>query len=1173
MGVVYEAHDARRRGSLALKTLSRLDAGNVYRLKNEFRSLAEVSHPNLCRLYELFGEGGQWFFTMELVKGERFDSWLRSGDKLDQVRLRAALPQLCAGIAAIHAAGKLHRDLKPSNVLVTQDGRVVVLDFGLAVDPELGGVGQTVMDESVSGTPAYMAPEQAAGLPATAASDFYAVGVMLFEALTGKLPFEGRAHEMLVDKQRNDPPSVSASFPRLPSDLAALCDALLLREPAGRPDGEALRAKLGGVLRADSTEPRHSVMPERELLLGRDAELTQLRAAYEATLTGKPVVMFVTGESGMGKSALVTRFLDELRARDEAAVLAGRCHERESVPFKGIDSVVDDLSRFLRKLSATEASALMPREVYALARIFPVLGRIDAVVQAPKKDIVDLQELRQRAFAAFGELLARIRDRRPLVVHIDDAQWLDRDAVTCLGTLLGHYEPVAALFVLSHRSEGAASNALLGQVRKLALDSPRLEMRELSVSALPSAAALELARRLLGAQRAALAAELVLEAGGSPFFLRELSRQAQRSNGAAGLTLHEAVLAHAQSLPLAARHLLEVLAVAGRALPVALALEAAGASHEHIDTLHVERLLRSDRSGQERSLECYHDKIRESVVRGLSAEQQHTIHASLLAVLVEQKTADPEHLALHAEGAGDREAAARYALRAAAAASELMAFEQAVLLYSRALDLAEHGAAARRELLTKLGEAMANAGRGADAARAYLEAAAGADEDRALEWKRRAAEQLLISGHIDDGTALLVEVLRAVGLSLPRGPKAASFARIWERARLRLRGLSIRERKDELPVAQRRELDVLWTAIRGLQNMHSSAALRCRYVRLALNSGLAEHAANALAAEALGVSTAGGMSVKPISDALLDSAETVALASGRPNALAIVQLTRGAAAYRQGDLTACKAHCTQALETLREQCTGVAFELGRAHSFLQKACALLGDFAPAAELAALIDEAWQRGDSFTATVLTGSSSMARLVRGDTEGVQRHLEQARRQWRRPREYSAPDWDLLEAEILRAVYSNEPRDGLERLHADIPALMEAHAPSPVMLEMLRALRAGLALSAARERGADIRALRAAARSDASALARIRTRSARRHCRLIDAGLGIDEGRSQQAIAHLRAAGTKNPGVQRRLGQLLGGDEGVMLVAQADVALRAMGAVDLEATTRLFVLGMVP
>lgn len=153
MGVVYEAFDAVRRDKVALKTMTRLEAGDVYRLKNEFRALAGVAQPNLVRLHELCADGELWYLTMELVAGERFDRWVRprkgTSDRhgtLDEARLRSALPALVEVIAAIHAAGQLHRDLKPSNVLVTPEGRVVVLDFGLAIAPEVGSIGQTVAD-------------------------------------------------------------------------------------------------------------------------------------------------------------------------------------------------------------------------------------------------------------------------------------------------------------------------------------------------------------------------------------------------------------------------------------------------------------------------------------------------------------------------------------------------------------------------------------------------------------------------------------------------------------------------------------------------------------------------------------------------------------------------------------------------------------------------------------------------------------------------------------------------------------------------------------------------------------------------------------------------------------------------------------------------------------------
>jgi predicted ATPase len=145
----------------------------------------------------------------------------------------------------------------------------------------------------------------------------------------------------------------------------------------------------------------------------------------------------------MGKSALVAHFLDDLRADGAAAVLAGRCYERESVPFKAFDSIVDDLSRFLRRLRREEAAELMPREVYALARLFPVLDRVESVAAAPKKDVPDVQELQQRAFAAFGELLGRVRDRRPLVLFIDDLQWACRDSTVFMVYLLTMRRPAA----------------------------------------------------------------------------------------------------------------------------------------------------------------------------------------------------------------------------------------------------------------------------------------------------------------------------------------------------------------------------------------------------------------------------------------------------------------------------------------------------------------------------------------------------------------------------------------------------------------------------------------------------------------------------------------------------------------------------------------------------------
>ena len=188
MGVVYDVYDALRHEAVALKTLRRGGAADLFRLKQEFRVLADVTHPNLVCLYELFVDDEQCFFTMELVDGVNFVDYARGTDGGEHVpdRLVDSLQQLIEGVSAVHRRGKLHRDIKPSNVLVTRDGRVVVLDFGLTA--ELAALRSD--ERSLrGGTPAYISPEEASGAMPTEASDWYAVGATFYEALTGTVPF------------------------------------------------------------------------------------------------------------------------------------------------------------------------------------------------------------------------------------------------------------------------------------------------------------------------------------------------------------------------------------------------------------------------------------------------------------------------------------------------------------------------------------------------------------------------------------------------------------------------------------------------------------------------------------------------------------------------------------------------------------------------------------------------------------------------------------------------------------------------------------------------------------------------------------------------------------------------------------------------------------------------
>ncbi|HEY3499828.1 MAG TPA: protein kinase [Polyangiaceae bacterium] len=1175
MGVVYEAFDAERRGRVALKTLNRVDAASIYRLKNEFRALADVSHPNLVRLHELFADERAWFFTMDLVDGQPFDRFVEverdagagagPGEAPWLGRLREAMTELVAAVSAIHRAGKLHRDLKPGNVMVRSDGRVVVLDFGLAADPELGGIGQTVLDGRLAGTPLYMAPEQAAGREATPASDWYALGVLLFESLTGRVPFDGFVGEVLVAKQTSEAPRVAELAPGVPEDLSTLCNELLARDPLRRPDAEALRRRLGS---APVPSTRFSSAPPAKNpdLEGRDAELAALREAYRASLEGgQPVVLMLEGESGIGKSTLMAAFLDELRHDTPAVVLHGRCYERETMPFKAFDAVVDELSRYLRRLAPEDAAALTPREAWALTRLFPVLGRIRAFAVAPGREGAEPHELRRRGFVALGEVLGRLRDRAPLVLYIDDLHWTDHESVTLLLHLLRQGDAPALLFV-GGRRDGKCE--LLDPLYDRLPSDIRLDFRRLRLGPLAG----EVALRIAGSNAPPA---IVEEARGNPFLLRELAlRGRDRGTGSAGVasgaSLTEILLARCRAQPEESQRLLRAVALSGGSVPLEVVRLAAGVEPRALDTLRDGQLVRQGaRVGE---VECYHDKIREALAASLSNDEARALHRDLARAWEAANRADPEQLSLHYEGAGERQRAAELAAEAAERAREVFGFERVVELLTRALELGSFDLATTQRLRVARADALALSGRSRDAAEACVAAMQGAGALEATDLARRAGGFYLQGGWLEEAIPLVNRGLEPHALKLPLTERGALAALAWERARVRVRGHTPRTgRRDETAVRRFEAAEAIAFALPRQEPLRY-AALASHLFRIALDSADAALVAKGLALEAWTQQLLG----TPYAElrAFAEKAQIYCDRDGDPRAQFWLALNVGNAELQRHPAAALE-HFERANEILvTHPHPSISFLTPIvAWSVLNVQC-LRGFFRSSArEVPALLDDVWAGDDRGVAPFLAGGpGAIARVASGDIVSLRADLERARDGWRKDY-FTWQDIMLTQGSLaleLHAGNAGRARDVVSALEQKLARSLARHAaPVRAYVEYLR-VWATLAHVRELAPGSERTRLLDAAATSLEFFRSIGALSAIWSAPL-EPAVEVLRGRKDRAVKLLgdvvadRGIAERLPVyavyARRALGTFTGGSEGEKLVQEADAFLRERGVVDPE------------
>ena len=1184
MGLVHEAFDLERQERVALKSLPAVDGAAVYQLKREFRTLTNVAHPNLVSLYELVCEDGNWFFTMELVEGVSFLDYVRPGaedtgdrsvesggppsGELDEERLQGALRQLAEGLLALHGAGKVHRDVKSSNVLVARNGRVVILDFGISVDQHRDSR-QTKTRGWGSGSLHYMSPEQIGGEPVSPAGDWYSAGVMLYEALTGSLPFEGSAINLIYRKLNEDAPPVRDSAPTAPADLARLCDALLSREPSHRPDSVAV-LKLLGV--DEPGAPSADWAPEGREIVGREAHIRELEDALRTTREGQPVTVYLYCPSGIGKSRIVEEFLSGVALDRTAVVLRGQCYDRESVPYNAFDGLIDSLSHYLRTLPRSEVKGLLPHDIHILARLFPVLLRVKGIPEEARGVFDHPQpiELRRRAVLALRELFARIAAVAPLVLHVDDWHWSDADSVALGGDLLRGRDAPQLLLIVGFRSEeipfkpflkASLEEATIPTRRELAVGplTPG-ECEKLVDSLLPSAK--RPSRRFRGA--------IVQEAAGSPFLIEQLCRHVRDDDvrGAVAPGLSDMLDARAKRLPSGSRELLQTLAVTGRPIDFAVAHRAAGRERPAtevralVTALRVAQMIRP--TGRTDTIELYHDRIREEVAERVMPAEVIRIHRRLAEVLEEVEEADPEALFEHYRGAGDAARAGSQAARAAKRASGALAFDRAVTLYSQAIDIGSPDVADVVAWQEGLGDALAASGRPGDAARAYLAAGQMASKTKAMDLRRSAAEHFLIGGHIEQGLEVTGALMNEVGLWMPKSSGLVVVSLLLRRLQIWMRGVHYELRsQDDDQRLQLLRLDICLSCALGLAltDYIVAAYFQARYLLLALDAGETRRLARAFSFEGGFVAARGGPA-EARAARFVKLAQDLAEQVGTPRERGMAAVTAGSAASMQGRFVLAVDLCEHAEKILREQCTGVHGELTTCLVFHTTALIYLGWTAELVTmLPELIESAEKRGSLFEGVELRTHPNMFWLVKDDPDEARRQLAEAMSLWDRRRFYRQ-EWLWLSAATEIDLYVGASSVAWGRLEQHLRALRRSQLLRVQFLRIEHLNLRGRAAVASAAQGHSPKARLRDAERIAKRIERERMPWSTPFAPLLRAGIASVRGDMDiarellaRSIAGFESAdvGLYANVARRRLGEVLGGDEGGQLICDADTTMR--------------------
>jgi tetratricopeptide (TPR) repeat protein len=762
MGVVYRAEQLRLRRPVALKILAPELAGDASfreRFLRESQIAASLDHPHVVPVFDAGEADGLLYIAMRYVAGSDLRALLRREGALAPERASAMLDQIAGGLDAAHARGLVHLDVKPSNVLIATatapdaELEAFLTDFGLsrAEADRVAGV--------AGGSAPYMSPEQVRGDQLDARSDVYSTACVLYECLTGSVPFVRDSPDAVrYAHLQAAPPALGATGQALPIALDGVVRAALAKAPAERPASvgelaEGVREALAG---GDSSQRAAAAVRESEParpdakqatrrvadapVVGRLDEQLNLRASLEDAIAGRGCAVLLVGEAGIGKTTLAQQLSVEAERQGvPVAWASGGVFGEAPPPYWHWVQIV-------RALAVREGA---PELFAGLGAAAPWLGAIAPEITASLPAATGSStrardsEGRFQVYDALAQLVIAAARPSGLMIVLDDLHLADEATLLALSFTIALIRSSRVLVIAAYREDE------LTQARSDADDPSLAELarsgRRMALGGLRS----EHVSRLISARTGGeVPPELVERVGavteGNPLFVSELltlleARGMLEDPGAASTTMplptrvRDAISERLKRLSEPARAALDVAAVIGTSFRVGtLAQSAETEAGELLDLLdEAERHgIVSASAGSPGTYAFTHGLIQATVYESLPRSRRCALHARVGEVLeysydVEagEGLAEAAYHFLEAAPGGYGERALAYATRAAERALSTFAYDEAVTLYGRALEISDGGSRGRPGLLQALGEAQMRAG-DTDAARSTLMRAA-----------------------------------------------------------------------------------------------------------------------------------------------------------------------------------------------------------------------------------------------------------------------------------------------------------------------------------------------------------------------------------------------------------------------------------------------------------------